>query len=216
MRLILLGPPGSGKGTQGAMLAERIEVPAISTGDLFRKNLSEKTELGKKAQGYMEKGQLVPDELVIDMVSDRLDEADADVGFILDGFPRTIPQADGLRSMLDGRGLAMDHVVLVDVADEAIVERLSSRRTCSECGAIYNILLAPPKQDGVCDKCGAKDSLTQRADDVAETIRERLNVYHDQTEPLIAYYQEAALLRKVDGSKDPADVLADVVAAVSD
>ena len=215
MRVILLGPPGSGKGTQAALLIERLSVPQISTGDLFRKNIAEKTELGRKAQEYMAAGKLVPDELVLDMVKDRLTEADAADGFILDGFPRTIPQAEGLDRMLTEGGMKLDHVVVVNVADEEIVERLSARRTCSECGAIYHMIMSPPAQADVCDKCGKSGTLSQREDDVPDTIRQRLLVYHQQTEPLIEYFGSAGLVRSIDGSQAPSDVSRDVIAAVS-
>ncbi len=214
MRLILLGPPGSGKGTQGVRLAERLGVPQISTGDLFRKNLAESTELGRKAQEYMSKGQLVPDKLVLDMVDDRLKQGDTAKGFILDGFPRTIPQADGLGTMLEAHGTKIDHVVLIDLDDEEIVGRLSARRTCSKCGAIYHLIASPPKKENVCDKCGSVGTLEQREDDVPETIRKRLVVYHDQTQPLVDYYSKAGLLRTVDGAQSPTKVAQDIVRAV--
>jgi adenylate kinase len=216
MRVILLGPPGSGKGTQGALLTETLNVPTISTGDLFRKNLAENTPLGQAAQGYMSKGELVPDGLVLDMVNDRLSEADAAAGFILDGFPRTIPQADGLQALLSERGEGLDHVVLVDVPDDVIVERLSARRTCSECGAIYNMLFSPPKRENICDKCGAENSLTQREDDEPGTIRQRLEVYHKQTKPLVDYYQKAGILQTLDGTQPPDQVAEAAIAVVSE
>ena len=206
MRLILLGPPGSGKGTQGVGLAKSFGIPSISTGDLFRKNISEGTELGKKAESYTKSGTLVPDELVLDMVADRLGQADCAAGYLLDGFPRTVPQAEGLKKLLAEKGAALDHVVLIDVPDEAIVDRLSSRRTCEKCGAIYNMNTNPPPADGVCSACGAKDSIVQRADDVAETIRQRLSVYHTSTAPLVSYYRQEGLLREVDGTRPPAEV----------
>lgn len=215
MRLILLGPPGSGKGTQGVRLAERLGLPQISTGDLFRKNISENTALGRKAQEYMSKGLLVPDDLVLDMVDDRLTQDDTANGFILDGFPRTIPQADGLGKILEMYGVGIDHVVFINLDDEEIIGRLSARRTCSHCGAIYHLVTSPPKQANVCDKCGSVDTLTQREDDVPETIRERLVVYHDQTQPLVDYYERAGLLRTVDGAQSPDQVAQDVVRAVS-
>lgn len=204
MRLILLGGPGSGKGTQGAAISEQYGIPEVSTGDLFRKNVAGNTPLGKKANDYMKKGQLVPDELVLSMVEDRLSQPDCADGYLLDGFPRTLAQAESLKKMLAKRGAALDCVVLINVPDEAIVERLSARWTCSQCGTIYNVKLAPPKKEGVCDKCGGK--LTQREDDVPATIRQRLQVYHETTEPLIAYYRKERLLREVDGSKAPQKV----------
>jgi len=204
MRLILLGGPGSGKGTQAAAVSQKYGVLGVSTGDLFRKNVAEDTPLGRKANEYMKKGQLVPDQIVLSMVDQRLSQPDCSKGYLLDGFPRTLGQAESLKKMLAKRGTALDHVILIEVPDEAIVERLSSRRTCSKCGTIYNLKLSPPKKDGVCDKCGG--ALTQREDDVAETIRQRLRVYHETTEPLIAYYRKEKLLRSVDGSKAPQEV----------
>jgi len=212
MRLILLGGPGSGKGTQGAVISERYSIPEVSTGDLFRKHVAEKTPLGQKADDYMKKGQLVPDELVLSMVEERLDQSDCANGYLLDGFPRTLAQAASLKKMLAKRGTALDHVVLIDVLDEAIVARLSARRTCSSCGTIYNLNLSPPKKAGVCDKCGGK--LTQREDDMPETIRQRLRIYHQATEPLIAYYRKEGLVRQVDGSKSPQEVSRAIIAAL--
>jgi adenylate kinase len=214
MRLILLGPPGSGKGTQATGIAEKCSIPAVSTGDLFRKNIAEGTDLGKKAESYTKSGKLVPDDLVLDMVADRLSQADCEKGYLLDGFPRTVPQAEGLKKMLAERGADLDHVVQIDVADEEIVERLSARRTCEKCGAIYNLKFSPPSVEGVCDKCGS-DRLQQRADDVPETIRQRLSVYHDQTAPLVEYYREAGLLRPVDGSQPPKKVAEAIAANIS-
>jgi adenylate kinase len=213
MRLILLGAPGSGKGTQGAVIAEKHGVTTISTGDLFRKNIAEGTELGKAAQGYTSSGTLVPDELVLSMVEDRLGEEDAKNGFILDGFPRTLAQAEGLAKLLSDLDATLDHVVLIDVPDGLIVDRLSSRRTCSKCGAIYNMLAFPPKTEGVCDKCGGE--LEQREDDVPETILGRLAVFHEMTEPLTDYYGEAGLLRSVDGSKPPEEVSDEVLSVLA-
>jgi len=201
MRLILLGGPGSGKGTQGAILSEKYGIPEVSTGDLFRKNISEGTALGQKANEYIKQGQLVPDEVVLSMVFDHLSQPDCAKGYLLDGFPRTLPQAEALKEWLATRNSGLDHVILILVPDEVIVERLSSRRTCADCKTIYNLNLSPPKKEGVCDKCGGK--LIQRDDDVPETIRQRLRVFHQITEPLIAYYRKAKLLREVDGSKSP-------------
>jgi len=215
MRLILLGPPGSGKGTQGVILAERHEIPQISTGDLFRKNISEGTELGKRAESYTKKGALVPDGVVLDMVADRLDEDDCQDGYLLDGFPRTVPQAEGLKELLAKRNVSLDAVVLIDVPDESIIERLSSRRTCEACGAIYNTKTNPPPADGVCSACGAKDKIVQRADDVAETIQQRLSVYHESTAPLVEYYRDAGLLLEVDGNEPPDKVTEAIAEALS-
>ena len=213
MRLILLGPPGSGKGTQGVRIAEAHGIPSVSTGDLFRKNISEGTELGKKAESYTKSGTLVPDELVLDMVADRLGQEDCGEGYLLDGFPRTVPQAEGLKKLLAEKGAELDHVVLIDVPDEAIVDRLSARRTCEKCGAIYNMNTNPPPEDGACSACGATDSIVQRADDVAETIRQRLSVYHESTAPLVSYYREEGLLREVDGTQTP-DAVAEAIGAI--
>ena len=213
MRLILLGAPGSGKGTQGAAIAEKHGVTPISTGDLFRKNIAEGTDLGKAAEEYTSSGKLVPDELVLSMVDDRLAEDDAAQGFILDGFPRTLAQAEGLAKLLSDLNAQLDHVILIDVPDELIVDRLSSRRTCSKCGEIYNMLAFPPKAEGICDKCGGE--LTQREDDVPETIRGRLAVFHEMTEPLIDYYRQAGLLLSVDGSKPREQVSDDVLSVLA-
>ena len=197
MRLILLGPPGAGKGTQAKRLIERYGIPQISTGDILRAAVREGTELGKKAKQYMDAGQLVPDEVVIGIIRERLKEADCAKGFILDGFPRTVPQAEALKSVLAELGQALDHVVSIEVPDEDLVERLTGRRTCRNCGAMYHVKFTPPKQEGVCDKCGGE--LYQRDDDKEETIRARLKVYHDQTAPLVEFYNEEGLLRRIDG-----------------
>ncbi len=197
MRLILLGPPGAGKGTQAKRLIERYGIPQISTGDILRAAVREGTELGRKAKQYMDAGQLVPDEVVIGIIRERLKEADCARGFILDGFPRTVPQAEALKGVLAELGQALDHVVSIEVPDEDLVERLTGRRTCRGCGAMYHVRFSPPKQDGVCDRCGGE--LYQRDDDREDTIRARLKVYHDQTAPLVAFYEGEGLLRRVDG-----------------
>ncbi len=197
MRLILLGPPGAGKGTQAKRLIERYGIPQISTGDILRAAVREGTELGKKAKQYMDAGQLVPDEVVIGIIRERLKEADCAKGFILDGFPRTVPQAEALKGVLSDLGQALDHVVSIEVPDEDLVERLTGRRTCRTCGAMYHVKFNPPKQEGVCDKCGGE--LYQRDDDREETIRARLKVYHDQTAPLVEFYTKEGLLRRIDG-----------------
>jgi len=212
MRLILLGGPGSGKGTQGAVLAQKFAIPTISTGDLFRKNIADNTPLGQKVKQYTDQGALVPDAVVLDMVFDRLVQADCSAGYLLDGFPRTIPQAEALTKWLSEKNAAIDHVVLIDVDDEVIVDRLSSRRTCESCGAIVSVKFSPPKKEGVCDLCGGK--LVQRADDNPGTVRDRLQVYHKNTEPLIAYYRQQGLLRAVDGSASPELVTKAILAAV--
>ncbi len=193
MRLTIMGPPGGGKGTQAEILSEKLSIPHISTGAIIRNAIREKTQLGIVAEGYIEKGQLVPDELVIDMVSHRVSEQDCENGYILDGFPRTVPQAEAM----DEIGIKLDAALNLAVADEVIVKRLAGRRECKECAAPYHIDFNPPKVDGVCDKCGG--ALITRADDVPETIRQRLDVYHQQTEPLKGFYNENGLLITVKG-----------------
>ena len=197
MKLILVGPPGAGKGTQAVRLVKHFGIPQISTGDILRKAVKDGTELGTLAKQYMDKGELVPDEVVIGIIRERLMEPDCQKGYILDGFPRTIAQAEALDEMLEKMGSRIDHAVNISVADEEIIKRLTGRRTCSECGAGYHVLFDPPKQDGICDKCGGK--LIQRDDDKEETIRARLDVYRRQTEPLIRYYEEKGLLRTIPG-----------------
>ncbi|MDQ7782190.1 MAG: adenylate kinase [Desulfomonilaceae bacterium] len=199
MRIVLLGGPGSGKGTQAKMLTEKIGVPQISTGDIFRAALKEGTPMGLKAKTYMDKGELVPDDVVIGVVEERLSKPDLDKGYMLDGFPRTLPQAEALDNILNARQTSIDHAVLVDVPDEELVARLSGRRTCrnSDCGAMYHVMFNPPKKEGICDKCGGE--LYQRDDDSEATIRERLTVYNNQTAPLIDYYETKGLLRRVKG-----------------
>ncbi len=197
MRLILLGPPGAGKGTQAKRLIDRYGIPQISTGDILRAAVREGTELGKTAKQYMDAGELVPDEVVIGIIEERLKEPDCAKGYILDGFPRTVAQADALTDVLARMGQSIDHVVSIEVPDEELVERLTGRRTCRNCGAMYHVKFSPPKKPGVCDKCGGE--LFQRDDDKEETIRARLKVYQDQTAPLIAYYEKAGLLRRVSG-----------------
>ncbi|AFM27873.1 adenylate kinase [Desulfomonile tiedjei] len=199
MRIVLLGGPGSGKGTQAKKLTDTLGVPQISTGDIFRAAVKEGTPMGLKAKGYMEQGELVPDDVVIGVVEERLTKPDLDKGYMLDGFPRTVGQAEALDKILAGQSKGIDHVVLVDVPDEELVKRLSGRRTCknSECGRMYHVMFNPPKKEGICDACGSE--LYQRADDSEATIRERLGVYNSQTAPLIDYYDRKGLLRKVEG-----------------
>ena len=198
MRLIMLGAPGAGKGTQAARLAEAYGIPHISTGDIFRANIKGGTELGRKAKSYMDAGQLVPDELVCDLVADRISQSDCEKGFILDGFPRTIPQAEALSEALDKMGLTLSAAVNVDVPDDNIIRRMGGRRACLKCGATYHIEHLKPAVKGICDKCGSE--LVLRDDDKPETVKTRLNVYHEQTQPLIDYYEKAGLLRTVDGT----------------
>jgi adenylate kinase len=199
MRIVLLGGPGSGKGTQAKKLIDTLGVPQISTGDIFRAAVKEGTPMGLKAKGYMDQGELVPDDVVIGVVEERLTKPDLDKGYMLDGFPRTVGQAQALDKILAGQSKGIDHVILVDVPDEELVKRLSGRRTCknSECGRMYHVMFNPPKKEGTCDVCGSE--LYQRADDSEATIRERLGVYNSQTAPLVDYYDQKGLLRKVEG-----------------
>jgi adenylate kinase len=199
MRIVLLGGPGSGKGTQAKKLIDRLGVPQISTGDIFRAALKEGTPMGLKAKTYMDKGDLVPDDVVIGVVEERLTKPDLDKGYMLDGFPRTLPQAQALDKILTKQSKSIDHAILVDVPDEELVARLSGRRTCrnSECGRMYHVMFNRSKKEGVCDACGSE--LYQRDDDSEATIRERLTVYNNQTAPLINYYDDKGLLRRVKG-----------------
>ncbi|KIH77124.1 Adenylate kinase [Geoalkalibacter ferrihydriticus] len=197
MKLILLGPPGAGKGTQAKMLTERFGIPQISTGDILRAAVAAGTDMGLKAKAFMDQGGLVPDEVVIGIVGDRLQESDCDPGFILDGFPRTVPQADALGEVLSELGKDLDAVVSLTVDEEMLVERLTGRRTCSACGKGFHVRFDPPGTAGICDVCGG--SLVQRDDDREETIRRRLKVYREQTAPLIGYYRDKGLLQEVDG-----------------
>ena len=200
MKIIMLGAPGAGKGTQAKKIAEKYQIPHISTGDIFRANIKNGTELGKKAKTYMDQGLLVPDELVCDLVVDRVKQEDCKNGYILDGFPRTIPQAESLDEALGQMGESLDYAINVDVPDEHIVNRMSGRRACVGCGATYHMVYAPTKKEGVCDVCGAE--LILRDDDKPETVQKRLSVYHEQTHPLIDYYKGKGILKDVDGTKD--------------
>jgi adenylate kinase len=204
MKLIMLGAPGAGKGTQAKMISDKYSIPHISTGDIFRANIKEGTELGKKAKTYMDQGLLVPDELVVDLVVDRVAKDDCSKGYVLDGFPRTIPQAEALDAALSKRGEAIDYAIDVDVPDENIVKRMSGRRACVGCGATYHIVYAPTKKEGVCDRC--QGELILRDDDKPETVLKRLGVYHEQTQPLIEYYTKKGVLKTVDGTIDMKDV----------
>ena len=206
MKIVMLGASGAGKGTQAKMIAAKYQIPHISTGDIFRANIKNGTELGKKAKSYMDQGLLVPDELTVDLVIDRLAQDDCKNGYILDGFPRTIPQAEALDAALAKLGEKMDYAIDVDVPDENIVSRMSGRRACTGCGATYHIVYNPSKKGECCEVCGEK--LILRDDDKPETVQKRLNVYHEQTQPLIDYYKAKGILNEVDGTVDMKDVFA--------
>ena len=214
MKIIMLGAPGAGKGTQAKQIAAKYEIPHISTGDIFRANIKNGTELGKKAKEYMDQGMLVPDELTCDLVMDRIAQDDCVKGFVLDGFPRTIPQAEALTNALNKIGQSMDYAIDVDVPDENIVNRMSGRRACLNCGATYHIVFNPTKVEGVCDTCGNETVL--RDDDKPETVQKRLTVYHDQTQPLIDYYRNMNILKSVDGTKPMDEVFSDIVAILGE
>ena len=209
MKIVMLGAPGAGKGTQAKMIAAKYQIPHISTGDIYRANIKNGTELGKKAKSYMDQGLLVPDELTVDLVIDRLAQDDCKNGYILDGFPRTIPQAEAHDAALAKLGEKMDYAIDVDVPDENIVSRMSGRRACTGCGATYHIVYNPSKKGECCEVCGEK--LILRDDDKPETVQKRLNVYHEQTQPLIDYYTKQSILRTVDGTQDMNDVFAEIV-----
>ena len=209
MKIVMLGAPGAGKGTQAKMISEKYNIPHISTGDIFRFNIKNGTELGMEAKKYMDQGLLVPDELVVDLVVDRVKQDDCTNGYVLDGFPRTIPQAEALDKALAAIGEKMDYAVDVDVPDENIVHRMSGRRACVGCGATYHLEYAPTKTEGICDVCGKE--LILRDDDKPETVKKRLGVYHEQTQPLIDYYTNAGILKTVDGTIDINDVFQAIV-----
>ena len=209
MKIIMLGAPGAGKGTQAKMLSEKYDIPHISTGDIFRANIKEGTELGRKAKEYMDQGLLVPDELVVNLVVDRLTWEDAKNGYVLDGFPRTIPQAEALTNALAEKGEKVDFAINIDVPDQNIIDRMGGRRACVSCGATYHIVNIPPKKEGICDVCGAE--LILRDDDKPETVKKRLDVYHEQTQPLIDYYKAEGVLKDVDGTVDMKDVFESIV-----
>ena len=209
MKIIMLGAPGAGKGTQAKKIAAKYDIPHISTGDIFRANIKNGTELGQKAKTYMDQGLLVPDELVVDLVVDRVNQDDCTKGYVLDGFPRTIPQAEALDKALAALGQKVDYAVNVEVPDENIIRRMSGRRACVDCGATYHLEYAPTKEEGICDNCGG--NLILRDDDKPETVQKRLGVYHEQTQPLINYYTEAGILREVDGTIDIDDVFAEII-----
>ncbi|MBO4377305.1 MAG: adenylate kinase [Lachnospiraceae bacterium] len=204
MKIIMLGAPGAGKGTQAKMIAKEYGIPHVSTGDIFRANIKEGTELGKEAKGYMDKGLLVPDELTVKILLDRVAKDDCKNGYVLDGFPRTIPQAEVLEDALNKLNDKIDYAIDVNVPDENIIKRMSGRRACLKCGATYHIEHVPPKKEGICDVCG--EPLVLRDDDKPETVKNRLDVYHKQTQPLIDFYSERNILKTVDGTVDMMDV----------
>lgn len=200
MKIVMLGAPGAGKGTQAEKLAEKFGLPHISTGDIFRKNIKEGTELGMEAKGYMDAGKLVPDELTVRILLDRVAADDCKEGYILDGFPRTIPQAEALDRELSKLGEKIDFAIDVEVPDENIINRMSGRRACLKCGATYHIQYVPPQKDGICDECGSE--LVIRDDDKPETVKKRLSTYHEQTQPLVDYYRKKGVYHAVDGTLD--------------
>ena len=214
MKIIMLGAPGAGKGTQAKMIADKYGVPHISTGDIFRANIKNGTELGKEAKKYMDQGLLVPDELTVKILLDRVAQDDCRNGYVLDGFPRTIPQANVLEEALNKLGDKIDYAIDVDVPDENIIKRMGGRRACLSCGATYHIEHVPPKTEGICDRCGRE--LVLRDDDKPETVKNRLDVYHEQTQPLIDFYGEKGVLKRVDGTVDMQDVFAAIVSILGE
>ena len=209
MKIVMLGAPGAGKGTQAKKIAGKYGIPHVSTGDIFRANIKNGTKLGMQAKAYMDAGNLVPDEITIGMLLDRIHQEDCEKGYVLDGFPRTIPQAESLTAALKERGESIDYAIDVDVPDENIIRRMSGRRACLSCGATYHIVYNAPKKEGVCDQCG--EPLVLRDDDKPETVQNRLNVYHRQTQPLIDYYKKEGILAQVDGTQDMEQVFQDIV-----
>lgn len=213
MKIVMLGAPGAGKGTQAKMIAAKYAIPHISTGDIFRANMKNGTELGAKAKQYMDQGLLVPDELTLEMIMDRFAEPDCAGGYVLDGFPRTIAQAEALTKSLEDKGDKLDYAIDVAVPDENIVTRMSGRRACVACGGTYHLVYNPTKQEGICDACGGE--LMVRADDMPETVQKRLAIYHEQTQPLIDYYANAGILKTVDGTQDVQKVFEDIEAILA-
>lgn len=214
LRTVLLGPPGAGKGTQAVKIVEKYNIPHISTGDIFRENIKNGTELGKKAQEYMNRGELVPDDLVIDLATDRLLADDCKNGFLLDGFPRTVYQAEKLDEFLEAHGQKLDTVIDIEVEKEELITRLTGRRVCKACGASFHIVNVPPKKEGICDICGAE--LVQRADDTVETVENRIEVYNQQTMPLVDYYSNAGNIVTIDGALPLDTVFAEIVKALGE
>lgn len=212
LRLVLLGPPGAGKGTQASAIVSKYSIPHISTGDIFRANIKNGTELGKQVEAYMNKGLLVPDELVVSIVKDRLTKEDCKNGFLLDGFPRTVNQAESLDKELKDMNLKLDRVINIEVGKEILIERAIGRRICKTCGATYHVKFNPPKAENICDKCGGE--LYQRDDDKVETVEKRIEVYHEQTKPLIDYYKDKGLLLNLDGTKSIEEIFNEIVASL--
>jgi adenylate kinase len=208
-RIIFLGPPGAGKGTQAEKLAEDLKIKKISTGDILREAVAKGTELGQRAKSYMERGELVPDEIILGIIEEAINDEE---GFILDGFPRNINQAKALDEMLSRKGLNITHVIFLDVPDEEIIKRIAYRRVCLNCGAVYNLIFNPPKEDEICNNCGSK--LVQREDDREEVVRKRLEVYRDSTEALVKIYEERGVLRKIDGLGDREEVFRSIKEAL--
>ncbi|MGN0659513.1 MAG: adenylate kinase [Emergencia sp.] len=214
LRTVLLGPPGAGKGTQAVKIVERYNIPHISTGDIFRENIKNGTELGKKAQEYMNKGELVPDDLVIEIATTRLLADDCSNGFLLDGFPRTVYQAEKLDAFLEEHGMKLDKVIDIEVEKEELITRLTGRRVCRQCGASFHVVNIPPKKEGICDICGGE--LFQRADDTVETVENRIEVYNQQTMPLVDYYKKADNIVTIDGALPLETVFAEIVKAIGE
>ena len=212
MKIILMGGPGAGKGTQASLFVERFHIPHISTGDMFRAAIKNGTELGLKAKSFMDAGGLVPDEVTIGIVAERLALPDCAAGFLLDGFPRTLAQGNALDQILDRLGMKLDGVINLEVDEEVLIPRLTGRRVCRKCGASYHMIFNPPKQEGVCGQCGGE--LYQRSDDTIETAKNRLNVYNQQTEPLISFYQKQGLLKRINGDQPIDQVLSDILKAL--
>jgi adenylate kinase len=214
LRLLLIGPPGGGKGTQAKFLVDHFTMPQISTGDMLRKNVRNKTTLGINAQAYMQAGHLVPDTVILNMMQDRLAEDDCTNGYILDGFPRTIPQAEGLDELLNNLGQQLDCVVVMKIADSLIVNRLSNRRSCKECTQVFNLLYDPPQHAGKCNECNG--DLFLREDDIPDTIQQRLNIYHQQTEPVIEYYTQLGMTEIIDAKGSIEDIKTNIIERISD